>query len=267
MGISLPFGGRIGVLELFGPIMGSRKLAGYVNSLDGLKKSSRIKSVIINIDSTGGLATASDYLYSAVYKLSAKKPVVAFISGAGASGAYLVSCAATKIVALPTSVIGSIGVLSVRPILQDLLQRVGVHVTVTKSGHLKDMGAPYRDPTEEEKKKEKELIDSFHSYFIKAVARGRHIDEGIVKELATGEIFPGEKAKTLGLVDEVGDFDTALDLAAQLGKVARRVTHVRPRPTLMERLLSSFASSIAEETLAEVESLLSRQIYYMWQYK
>jgi protease-4 len=263
MGISLPFGGRIGVLELFGPITGSRKLAGYVNSLDGLKKNRRVKSVILNIDSTGGLATASDYLYTAVCKLSAKKPVVAFISGASASGAYLVSCAATRIVALPTAVIGSIGVLSVRPILQDLLQRAGVHVTVTKSGHLKDMGALYREPTEEEEKKEKELIDSFHSYFIKAVARGRHIDEGIVKELATGEVFLGEKAKALGLVDEVGDFDTALDLAAQLGKVARRVTHVRPRPTLLERLLSSFAASVAEETLAEVEYLLSRQIYYM----
>jgi len=262
MGISLPLGAKIGVLELFGPITGFRKLRDYVDMLDGLKKSRRIKAVIINIDSTGGLATASDYLYTAVYKLSAKKPVVAFISGVSASGAYLVSCAATKIVALPTAVIGSIGVLSIRPILQDLLQKVGVHVTVTKSGHLKDMGAPYREPTEEEKKKEQELIDSFHSYFIKAVAKGRHIDEGVVKELATGEVFLGEKARTLGLVDEVGDFDTALDLAAQLGKVARRVTYVRPRPTLPERLLSRFAISVVEETLTEVEYLLSRQIYY-----
>jgi len=263
MEISLPWGARIGVLELFGPIIGVHKLMNYISMVDKLKKSRRIKSVIIHIDSPGGLATASDYLYTALCKLSAKKPVVAFISGVGSSGAYLVSCAANKIVALPTSVIGSIGVLSVRPVLQDLLQRLGVHVTVTKSGHLKDMGAPYRDLTEEEKKKEKELIDGFYNYFIKAVAKGRHIDEGIVKELATGEVFLGEKAKTLGLVDEVGDFDLALDLAAQLGKVPRRVIHVRPRPTLAERWFSRFTASVVEETLAEVEYLLSRRIYYL----
>ncbi len=263
MGVSLPWGARVGVIELFGTITGSRKLADDVAMIDKLKNNQRIKSVIIHIDSPGGLATASDYLYTALGKLSAKKPVVAFISGAGASGAYLVGCAATKIVALPTSVVGSIGVLSVRPVLQDLLQKVGVHITVTKSGRLKDMGYPFRPPSEEEKEKEQELINSFYDYFIKVVARGRHIDEDTVKELATGEVFLGEKAKSLGLVDEIGDFDTALDLAAKLGKSPRRVTYFRHRPTLTERLLSRFATSLVEETLAEAEHLTSRQIYYL----
>jgi protease IV len=263
MEIWTPWGARIGVLELLTPIIGTRRVISYINLIDSLKKSPRIKSVILNIDSPGGTATASDYLYTAVGKLSAKKPVVAFISGAGASGAYLVSCAATKIVALPSAMIGSIGVLSVRPVLQDLLQRAGIHISVTKSGRLKDMGAPYREMTEEEKKKEQELIDSFYDYFIRAVAKGRNIDERVVRELATGEVFLGEKARSLGLVDEVGDFDTALDLAAKLGKVPRRFTYFRPRPTLPERLLSRFAASLVEETLTEVEYLASRQIYYL----
>ena len=140
MRIGIPWGARIGVLELFTPIIGTRRIISYIHLIESLKKNPRIKSVILNIDSPGGTAAASDYLYTAVGKLSAKKPVVAFISGAGASGAYLVSCAATKIVALPSAMIGSIGVLSVRPVLQDLLQRAGVHITVTKSGRLKDMG-------------------------------------------------------------------------------------------------------------------------------
>lgn len=84
MGIWTPWGARIGILELHTPIIGNRRLGGYVNIVDSMKKSHRIKSVILNIDSPGGSATASDYLYTAVCKLSAKKPVVAFISGAGA---------------------------------------------------------------------------------------------------------------------------------------------------------------------------------------
>jgi len=262
MEISPPWGARIGVLELFGPLTGTRRLANYVKMVDDLRKNGKIKSVILNIDSPGGLATASDYLYTAVSKLSARKPVVAFISGAGNSGAFLVSCAANKIVALPSAVVGSIGVLSIRPVLQDLLQKVGIHVTVTKSGHLKDMGAFYRESTEEEKKKDQELIDSFYDYFVRVVAKGRGLDEKLVRELATGEVFLGEKAKALGLVDEIGDFDLALDLAAQLGKVPQRVTYVRPRPSLPERLLSRFAASLVEETMAEVEYRSSRQIYY-----
>jgi protease-4 len=253
---------KVGVLEVFGILAGSRRMATYMELLNALGKNSSVKSVIVSVDSPGGLATASDYIYSAVSRLAAKKPVVAFISGAGTSGAYLVSCAAHKIVALPSAAIGSIGVISSRPVLERLLGKIGVHITVTKSGHLKDMGAFYREPSEEEKQKERELIDSYHDYFIKVVAKGRHMKEGRVRELATGEVFLGEKAKGLGLVDEVGDFNTALDLAAQLGKVPRRFSYARPRPGFAERLVSRFAVSFAEETL-ELGYLLTPQIYYL----
>jgi signal peptide peptidase SppA len=107
----------------------------------------------------------------------------------------LVSCAAQKIVALPSAAIGSIGVISSRPVLERLLEKIGVHVAVTKSGPLKEMGAFYREPSEEEKQKEQELIDSYYDYFIKVVAKGRHMEEGRVRELATGEVFLGEIAK------------------------------------------------------------------------
>jgi len=255
-------GAGIGVMELFGPITGTRKLREYTSTIEGLKNSRRFKAVIINVDSPGGLATASDGLYCAVSRLSAKKPVVAFVSGACASGAYLTSCAATKIVVLPTAVVGSIGVLSVRPILQDLMGRIGVHVSVTKSGRLKDMGSFYRDPTEEETKKEEELIAGFYDYFVSVVAKGRKIDEGKVRELATGEVFLGDKAKALGLVDEIGDFDVAADLAADLGRVPRRVVHIRRRPGLPERLFLRFADTMLQESVAGAEGLLQRRIYY-----
>jgi protease-4 len=226
------------VVELFGLILGGRRAADFLSLLNSLRDNSSIKSVIINIDSSGGLAGASDNLYLSVSRLAIKKPVVAFISGQSASGAYLVSCGATKIVALPSAVIGSIGVISIRPIVEELLSRLGIQISVIKSAHLKDMGAFYRGMTEEEKKKEQELIDSFHHYFVEAVAKGRRLSEEVVNQLATGEIFLAPKAKEAGLIDEIGDFDTALDLASQLGKTPRRVKYVRPRPTLRERLLS-----------------------------
>ena len=263
MAMWFPWRGKIGIVEIFGMIRGGEHAAGYVKLFNRLKDSHRIKSVIIDIDSPGGLATASNHLHMAVSRLSSRKPTVAFISGSGASGAYLISCAATKTVALPGSIVGSIGVLSTRPILQDLLQRVGIHFDVTKSGELKDMGAFYRYATEEEKQKEQGLIDDFHRSFVEVIARERHMEEATVQKLATGEVFLAEKAKELGLVDEVGDFDTALDLASELGKVPRRTAYVRPRQGLLQRLFSGTASSIAEEFIAEAEWLVSRQIHYM----
>jgi protease-4 len=262
MAILQGFGAKVGVLELFGLLAGNRKIATYIELLNTLEKNSSVKSVIVSVDSPGGLAAASDYLYSAVSRLAAKKPVVAFISGSGTSGAYLISCAAHKIVALPSAAIGSIGVISSRPVLERFLEKIGVHVTVTKSGPLKDMGAFYREPTEEERQKEQELINSYLEYFIKVVSKGRHMEESRVGDLATGEVFLGEKAKAIGLVDEVGDFDTALDLAAQLGRVRRRFTYARPRRGFAERLASRLSISFVEETL-ELGYLFIPQIYYL----
>jgi protease-4 len=262
MAIIQRWGAKIGVLELFGLLAGNRRIATYIELLNSLRKNPSVKSAVVIVDSPGGLATASDYLYSAVSRLAVKKPVVAFIGGSGTSGAYLVSCAAHKIVALPSAAVGSIGVISSRPVLERLLEKIGVRVTVTKSGPLKDMGAIYREPSEEERQKERELIDSYFNYFIKVVAKGRRMEEGKVRELATGEAFLGEKAKGLGLIDEVGDFDAALDLAAQLGKVRRRFSYVRPRRGFAERLVSRFAISFADETL-ELGYLLAPQIYYL----
>lgn len=263
MGISRPMSSGIGVWELFGTISGSRRLRHYSEALDSLNNSRRVKSVIINVDSPGGLATASDYLYCAVSRLAARKPVVVFVSGACASGSYLASCPAARIVALPTAVIGSIGVISIRPIVQDLLGRIGVHVDVTKSGRLKDMGSYFREPTEEEKKKEEELVAGFYDYFVAAVAKGRKLEEARVRDLATGEVFLGEKARSLGLIDELGDFERAVEIASELGKVRRRLIPMRHRPSLSERLFPQFTGESVEAALAQAEGLLSRRVFYL----
>ncbi len=258
-----PFGGRIGLIEIFGTIMGRGQAAEYVRLFNRLKDSRRIKAVVIEIDSPGGLVTASNHLYMALSRLSSKKPTVAFISGYGASGAYMISCAATKTIALPGAIVGSIGVISTRPMLQELLQRIGVGVDITKSGELKDMGAFYRDATKEEKQKEQQLIDDLHHRFVEIVAKERHLEEETVQKLATGEVFLAETAKELGLVDETGDLETALDLASKLGNVPKRVTHIRPSQTFLQKLLLRSASSVTKELLNEAAWLFSEQAYYV----
>jgi protease-4 len=186
--------------------------------------------VVVDIDSPGGSVSASDYLHRALARVTARKPVVAFIRGMGASGAYLLGCAATRIVAIPSALVGSIGVISIRPLLYDFLGRYGIGVSVTKSGRLKDMWYPFREPTEEEKQKEQALLDEFYEQFVSTVARTRNLDPEKVRSLATGESLAPARPRGL-LVDDLGDLETAIEMAMELGKVPRRVaTSGPPQP-------------------------------------
>jgi protease-4 len=249
-------------VELFGAIGSAVRTSEFVRLFRGLEESSSVRAVVVDIDSPGGSASASEYLYRALARVAAKKPVVAYIRGTGASGAYLLSCAATKIVALPMSIVGSIGVITVRPLLYEVMRKWGVRVAVTKRGRLKDMWMPFREPTEEEKQKEQALLDEFYEHFVSTVAEARKLDQATVRDLATGELFTATKAKQAGLIDEVGDLDKAIELAMELGKVPRRITYVRPRRGLRELLVSRFAVSLVEELNALLESAMRGRIEY-----
>ena len=244
---------QIAVVEMEGPI-GSRIKAGeYVKLLRSIEENDRIRAVVLDIDSPGGSAPASNYLYLAVQSLVKRKPVVAFIRGLGASGAYLLSCPASRIVAIPSAIIGSIGVISMRPLIYEGLDRIGVRMHVTKSERLKDMGSMFREPTDEELVKEKELIDDLYGQFLEAVMQGRGMDQAQVKQVATGEIFTARRGKELGLVDELGDLERAIDLAAELGNTARKPVWMRPKRTLRDMLSGMVAGSIVQELALQVE--------------
>ena len=251
---------RIAVVELFGAIGGGVKPEQYGPIFDAVASDARFRALVLDIDSPGGSVSASRYLYGSIYKVAQRKPVIAFIRGTGASGAYLACCGAHRVVAMEGSLVGSIGVVSRFPILQELLQRIGVSVNVHKSGSLKDMGAPYRAPTEEEEQKMQGLVDEFYDTFVAIVSRAREMDEEKVREMATGEIFTAAKALELGLVDEIGDLDRALDLASELGRVARRPFHLRPRRTLRDMLFGRPAKSLVSAIAEEVEQRLALQV-------
>lgn len=254
--------GRIAVVEVFGALGSTVRTTEFVRTFRALEENSRVRAVVLDVDSPGGSAPAADYLHRSLAKLSAKKPVVAFIRGTGASGAYLLTCAATRIVAIPSAIVGSIGVISIRPLVYDMLRRWGIRVSVTKSGRLKDMWSFFREPTTEEREKEQALLDEFYERFVSTVAESRKMPPEKVRSVATGEVFSASKAQEMGLIDEVGDLDTAIELAMELGQVPRRITYVRPRRGLRERLLSQFGAVLIEELSAAVERGMRGRIDY-----
>jgi protease-4 len=237
------------------------KPAEYVKLLRQLEQNDHVKAVVLDVDSPGGSATGSNYLYLAVESLAAKKPVVSFIRGLGASGAYMLAAPSRRIIAIPSAIIGSIGVISLHPLLFEALDRIGVKMIATMSDRLKDMGSAFREPTEEEKRKEQELVDDLYDQFLEIVAKGRKMDKDKVRAVATGEVFTGRKAVENGLVDELGDLERAIDLAAELSGSQRNPVWLRPKRNIREVLstaigTSSIASSLVDAVFTRLEERL-----------
>jgi protease-4 len=256
---------RVAVLEMYGTIGGAIRTQDYVPALKSLREDRRVRAVVLDIDSPGGAAPVADYLYTELRKLAERKPVVAFIRGIGASGGYFLAVGARRIVATRASLVGSIGVITIRPVAEELLGKIGVRVAVAKTGPLKGMGLPFTDLTEEERQKDQAMVDWFFEHFIRVVADGRRVPEGVVREWATGEVFWGEEARERGLVDEIGDLDRATALAAELARVPERTRRVRPRRTpLIQRLIGQATRSFAQAIAGEVERALVTRIEYRW---
>jgi protease-4 len=253
---------QIAVVEMEGTIGPRLKAADYARLFRSLSENDKVRSVVLDIDSPGGSATASNFLHLAVQALARKKPVVAFFRGTGASGAYLFALPAQKIIAIPSALIGSIGVISMRPLLYEAMDRLSLKMSVTKSDKFKDMGSMFRPPTPEEEAKEQELVDDLYDQFLEAVMEGRKMDREQAKAIATGEVFTARKAKDLGLVDELGDLEHAIDVAAELANAPRKPVWVRPKRGLRDLVTSLAASSFAAELAGQVEDRLQTRIYY-----
>jgi protease-4 len=250
--------GRVAVVRLYGPISGGTRAAELVELVRELRRQKKVPAVVLDIDSPGGAADASDYLYLALRRLAEKKPLVAHVRGVGASGAYLAAMAAHRIVVAPSSIVGSIGVISAGPRVTALLDRLGVRVEEHRAGRLKGMGAPWRDDTDEERGREQQLVDAFYDRFVDRVADGRKLHRGRVLELATGEVWLGSQAVELGLADAIGDMDDAIEAAAKLAGVPPEASPVRLHRPLFGRLVDRFATRFALSVADEVEARLSR---------
>ncbi|MGQ0695728.1 MAG: signal peptide peptidase SppA [Nitrospiraceae bacterium] len=192
-----------------------------------------VKAVVLRINTPGGTVTASDIIHHEIktFKASRKIPIVASIMDVGASGGYYVAAAADMVMAHPSSVTGSIGVIMLTVNARGLLEKVGLEATAVTSGPRKDMGSPFRTMTTEERAIFQGLIDSFYQRFLSVVQEGRpNLQMDQIKKLADGRIYTGDQAKASGLVDEIGYLEDAVNLAKQKAGLteARVVTYKRP---------------------------------------
>ncbi len=191
---------NVAVIELKG-IITPQKANSIIKEIKKAREENSIKAVLFKIDSPGGEACSSQRIYLALKKLSKSKPTVALIETVGASGAYFAACGADKIVAYPASIVGSIGVIFETLNFAQLSKRLGLSLFVVKTGKVKDVGNPFREPTEADRKMIKNLIDSIYSQFLKAVSSSRKISLDSVKRIADGSVFTGAQALKLKLID------------------------------------------------------------------
>jgi len=216
MNRELPIGEKVAIVRVEGPIVSSGKV---IEELRDYGKDPSVKAVVLRVESPGGAVAPSQEIYEAVKKLREKKPVVVSMGSVAASGGYYISAPATRIYANPGTVTGSIGVIMEIPNVKELMDRIGVKTEVIKSGRHKDLASAFRGIGKEEREILQAVLDEVHGQFIRAVAEGRGLALDEVRKIADGRIFTGSQAVKLGLVDETGNLEDAILIAAELGGI------------------------------------------------
>lgn len=205
-------GKALGVVEVEGTFWISDD---WVEEIERFRKDPQIAGVVLRINSPGGTVAAAQEIYQALKRLGQKKPVVASMGTIAASGGLYIAMAADTIVADPGTLTGSIGVITKRLNLEDLLQFSKIKMETLKSGRLKDLGNISRPLTPEEKEILENMLVEIHGQFKKTIAEARKLDEKVVEDYADGRVFTGAKAKELGLIDEIGDMGRAVEIVAK----------------------------------------------------
>ena len=250
---------KIGVLTVDGTITSSQKITAQ---LVKFAEDRSIKAILVRVNSPGGSVGPSQEIYREIQKTVLHKKVVVSMGAVAASGGYYISAAADKIVANPGTITGSIGVLMEFVRLEELMDKIGIDLEIMKTGEFKAMGSPDRKLTESEKEIINELIYDLQRQFVEAIAAGRGLPLEKVRQIADGRIFSGAKAKELGLVDMLGNFQDAVQLTKELAGIRGDVVLVRPEKgslAFLERLMDSGANS-----LERVLEGFKTRIEYRW---
>jgi protease IV len=242
-----------------------RSVEPYRRLLKFLREKRRVRGVLLDISSGGGESIASTDLFLAVKRLDQVKPVVASIGAVGASGAYMAAIGARRVFAYPDSTVGSIGVVHPHLAVAGLLGKLGVEVDLVHQGRHKDAYQGFRALTEEERGKLQAVVDDNYRSFVGLVAQERHKTYDQIVPLATGEFWSGRRAVELGLVDELGDREAALESLAQLtGVPARRVVGVGPPRPFVERLLSGSMGMLSERLAQRLQESFEDSLLGGW---
>ena len=255
----LASGPRIGVVDVKGPIglgRGSVESEPILRLLKRYQDDGDMRAVVVRIDSPGGAVGTSQEILDGLRRLAEDKVVVCAMGNVAASGGLLVAMGCDRIVAEPGTLTGSIGVISQFPTLKGLLDRVDVKMNTVTAGKMKDAGNPFREFTADDRAYWQQLADRIHRQFIEAVAEGRDLPVEEVRKFADGRVITGEQAMELGLVDQMGGFQDAVDLAkeeAGLRGEPRLVYPPEDRVRFLEEILGGMSQAIAQAVRGEVQ--------------
>jgi len=227
-----------------------------------------VKAIILDINSPGGTVAAVQDIYNAVIYAKEKKnkKVIALMRDMAASGGYYISVACDKIVAQPGTLTGSIGVIFQTSNFEGLMEKVGVKFGAVKSGKFKDMGSSFRPMTDEEKALFQDLINDSYDQFLEAVQKGRsNVPPDVLKSLADGRVFTGRQAQKLGLIDQLGGEEEALQTAGSLTGLKNPEIITVKTNTFMEWFTSSFDTESSSKNIAkQMESIAAPKMAYLW---
>jgi protease-4 len=218
--------------SLYGTTISSREIA---STLRTIQKDTSIKGVILDINSPGGSPVATEEIAKAVEALSFDIPVYAIINDVGASGAFWIAVSADKVYASSMSTLGSIGVTSAGLSFEDFIRNYNITYRKQTAGEYKDMGTPFREPTEKEEEIIQEMLDEIHVKFVEHVAKSRNLNVDDVWPYATGEVFLGSKALNAGFIDEIGYFpDVLIAMESATNLTDPLIVTYGREPTLLE---------------------------------
>lgn len=243
-----------------------------VVELQKARDDSSIKAVLFKVNSSGGTITASDLLYHEIvsYKAQTGNKIGVIMMDLAASGAYYISLPADFIMAHPTTLTGSVGVIFMRPKAHGLMEKVGLGVEVSKFGKNKDMGSPFRETSDEERILMQKTVDTYGNRFLGLVQKHRRLDEASLKEVSTARVFVADEALRLKLIDKIGyirDAVKEIRKAAGLPDDARVVVY-RRKDIPEENYYRASTPDVASLSLIHIDlpEILKAKagFYYLW---
>ncbi len=209
-------GEKIGLVRVEGPIFSSKET---IEEIKDFRDNKAIKAIVLRVDSPGGAVASSQEIYEEIKKTVKEKPVVVSMGAVAASGGYYISAPASKIIANPGTLTGSIGVIMEIPNIKGLMDKIGIKTEVIKSGRHKDLASIFKEMDPEQRRILQSVLDDVHEQFIRAVSEGRNIPVDEIRKIADGRIFTGSQALALRLIDELGNIEDAIKKASELAGI------------------------------------------------
>jgi protease-4 len=281
-------GGKIAIVPIEGMLMNARSggflqptenpLSLFTQQLEQAARDGDVKAVVLRVNSPGGTVTTSDAMYQLLLRFRERthKPVLASCQEVVASGAYYVSCAADRIIAQPTTVVGSIGVIFNTFNFQGTLGKIGASTEAIKSGPLKDMGSPFKTMTPQERAVMQGMVDEYYARFIHVVRTHRPVgnDSATFETLTDGRVFSGARAKELGLIDDTGLLEDAIAQARKMGDAPKAKVVIYKRPYGYGGSIYAEAQTPAPKADSQTSSSMKLELpgalglpsgfYYLW---